>query len=349
VRWALAAAVLAVAGAVYLLVTGGADPAPRPKPPRNGSPIPPENGGNGAPAAGALPDPGAKPEGFVEEAVRRGAVKELLALLRSGDDKQLAPRWSFDAEGRLVGHPTLRACYLAALAGIDTAEATAALQETLTATQSIEETYLVVQALAGRGSPGWAALALQRATGKGSPVQRPLQVRLVQLAAKQDPGRTAQYMAESAPRGEDTSVPRILADGLTALPLEHATSTVETLLADKQVTNQARTLYLKALCAREEVEAIRSLTGLAERRQLDPQTATEACYAAAGARSLDLDRVAEAKALAEGNAAEATKARERRARRRAEIKALIQAALGIDVDTSEDPRAPPLRRLLDRK
>jgi hypothetical protein len=347
VRWALGAAILAVAGAVYLLVVERSDPRPPQKPPRNGPPVPPANGGNGEPGGG-LPDPAQDPAGFADGAARHGEVAPLLEFLRSGEDQQLALRWTFDADGNLVGHPTLRATYIVALGRIDSAEATGALQEVLQATESVEEAYVLVQALSARGAPGWAAAALERGAARGLPVQRPVQLRLVNLAAVQDPALTAQFMVEKAPRGEDASVPRILAEGLAALPIGHATSTVEALVTDKAVTNRARAVYLKALCARQELDAIRALTGLAERRELDERTAIEACYAAAGARALDLDRLAQQRALAEGNAAAAAEARDRHERRRAEIRVLIQAALGFDVDTSDDPRASALKRLLDR-
>jgi hypothetical protein len=348
VRLALLAAILAVAGLCWLLVfdrtpqkSRRETPVVDPDPPPVDRDPPPK----------AMPDPATDPQGFLAECARRGgeAVPDILAFLESGEDKQLEPRWKL-VDGKLATLPTLRSLYIEALRRIPGSDAAAALKATLQrAAKSIEESYQVAYALHERGERDWAPTLLERATGYGTPPIAEFKRAMVALAARSEPDTTAEFIVERAPRNDDATEPRIPATALAELPIGHATSAAQRLMADQQVTPKAKSYYVRSLCARPEVEAIRALTTMAERGELDEQVRLDAAYAAANGDGFRLDLIDYQKGVAKGDADATAAARDRFDRRFAEVKLFIRAALGVDVDSGTGSRAASLRKILERQ
>ena len=346
-RALLLAAVVAVAGMVYLLVASGdpaSDPHGRGREEQTGAPVA-DPAGKGAPRN--LPDPRAEPDRFVETAAGEGRLDEILAFLKSGKDQQFQPRWVFGKDG-LTGFPTLRSVYITALGKISGKAAREALTELLDRTARLEEAYLAALLLAGRRETGWETAALERVAAKAAPRFRPIRSGLLFLAVASAPTETAEFLVRQAPRGESTDRPVMLSRALSLLPWGQAEPASRALVADPAVTPLAKILYLTAFLERREVAAIATLTDMAERRELNERMRIEAAYAVVRAKAFDVDRIAIQTALAKGDTAAAAQHRERLELRRTEAKRFIHAALGFDLDTSDDPKAAPLRRLLNR-
>ena len=343
-RVLLLAAVVAVAGVVYLFVERGR-PAEHPRNrDRTGVPVAGPDGGE---PRRALPDARTEPDRFIEAVASEGSLDEILAFLESGRDQQIQPRWVF-GKGGLIGFPTLRSVYITALGRIHGAVASEALTKLLGQTTGLEEAYLAALLLADRNDTGWETAALERVAGQAEPRLRPIRNGLLVSAVASAPAEAAEFLVRQAPRGKSTKRPAILSKALFLLPWEHAEPASRSLVADPAVTPLAKILYLTAFLERNEVAAIATLTDMAERRELNERMRTEAAYAVVKARAIDTDRIAIQTAVSRGDTAAAALHRERFELRRAEARRFIQAALGFNVDTSDDPKAAPLRRLLNR-
>ena len=268
-------------------------------------------------------------------------MPELLQLLRDGKDQQISPRWLF-RDGELVGYPTLRAIYLEALRRVQPD----ALREVLDATESVEETYFIALALKDDG--GWTTTVLDRAATRARPLLQEMQRSMVRLAAQTDPAATAAYMLRTAPRGAQPDIPRVMASGIEGLPEKEANATAEALLADDQVTVQAKIMYMRSLCARQEVSALATLTARAGRKQLGERMATEAVNLAADSGGFQRDAVDYQLAISKNDRAAAALVRKRFDERFDEVHRLVLAALNIDLHTSDDPRARALNKVLER-
>ena len=336
-RWLLLAAAVAVAGVASLLVIN--DPEPKRPSDRQAGPMPNGNG----PVPVPLPDAQADPAAFLAECERRGeaSLGDLLKFLESGKDVAILPRWLF-RNGKLEGYPTLRAIYLEAVRRVQPH----ALRKVLVGTDSVEESYFIALALRDEG--GWTKPVLDRAAARARPLLQEIQRKMVRLAAQTDPAGAAAYLLQHAPRGEQTDVPRILATGIEGLPEKEANATAETLLTDKQITVQAKVMYLRSLCARKEISALETVTALIERRQLSERMATEAVYLAADAGGFQMDAVDYQQAISKGDREAAAKVRERFDKRFDQVHRLVLAATNLDLRTSEDPRAKALNKLLER-
>ena len=287
-------------------------------------------------------------EAFVDACAAQGssAVAGLRALLAERRDATFAPRWVF-ADGQLKGYPTLRAAYIEALRRIPGEEATQALAYVLGATESVEETYLLALALEGRGEVAWVPTLLDRIPDEPSPTLLPVQRGMVDLAAKTDPAETSTRLLDGAPRGEDGSDPRILAWALEALPVATATETARTLLLDTRVTPRAKSRYLRSILERPELGVVTLLQEVVDSRSLDETTRIELAYAAAGSNGFRHDAVASRRALATGDLAEAKRVSDRFRLRMEQTTRLLNTALDLDIETSDDPRAANIRNRLE--
>jgi len=279
----------------------------------------------------------------------KAAVPELARRLRERRDVPFEPRWRF-VGGRLKGHPTLRSAYIAALAAIPGDASAGALREVLAQSASVFEAYEIALALEDRGEAGWAKDALVRAGEHTSPSKLDTQLAIVGLAAERDPDETAAQILTQAPRGDAMTDPKVLASGLSRLPARQALAATQALIADPEVTLRAKGRYLRGLFARPQLEqtVLRGVQGMFESETLSRELRTDAAYAAAGAASFYTDAIAYQKARAQGKGEEAATIKTRCERRIVEIEALIRAAIGTDVNTSSDPRAASLRRMLER-
>jgi hypothetical protein len=287
-------------------------------------------------------------DSFVANASGRGteAVALLMALLRGGEDATFMQRWRF-RDGRLEGHPTLRATYIEALRAIPDPEAAEALAELLPLTTSPNESYLVALALKEKGKTGWSGTLLELATSGEDNRQLNTRRAMVQLAARDDPVEASRYIYLQAPRGTNRSVPRLLAEGLAAMPVEDAAAAADRLLVDPDVTEVAKGQYVRSLCKRPEVEAFSALRDLAERGELDEKIRLDTAYAMAGSSAFRMDAIHYQKAMAEGRQSDAADIRARFFRRMEEVHRYASAALSLDLDSSTDPRAAALRKHLD--
>ena len=194
---------------------------------------------------------------------------------------------------------------------------------------------------------GWAGIALERADPEGEPALRRIAQSMVSLAARADPAATSAYLVDHAPRGDSTELPRHLSRALAALPLDAAAASAERLLADRDVTVAAKGLYLRSLCARPELAVIDTLTVLAERGDLGETVGLEAAYALANAPGFRVAALDYKRARAERDAAGERAASARFEQRMERVRRYVTAALGMDVDTSDDPRAAAIRRKLE--
>jgi hypothetical protein len=287
-------------------------------------------------------------DAFVANASGRGAgaVPLLMELLRGGEDATFMAHWKF-RDGELEGHPTLRAAYIEALRAIRDPEAAEALAELLKLTTSPNESYLVALALKEKGKTGWSRTLLELANSGEDARHLGTRRAMVQLAARDDPVEAARYIYLQAPRGTDRSVPRLLAEGLSAMPMEDAAAAAGRLLLDPDVTEVAKGQYVRSLCRRSEVEAFSALRGLAERGELDDKIRLDTAYAMAGSGVFRMDAITYQKAMAEGRQSDAADIRARFDRRIEEVQRYASAALSLDLDSSTDPRAAALRKHLD--
>jgi len=273
-------------------------------------------------------------------------VPQLLALLDGGADVAYQPRWVF-RDGRLEGFPSLRAVYLVALARIEGPDATDALAEVLARTESIEESCLLAFELSRRDATGWAATVIARCDREPDPARLPIQLAMAGLAARSDPLAVAQALVERAPRGEDGRDPRVLAGALRILPVERAAVAAGALLEGADVTRRAKSRYVKELVARGEPESVVALREIVERGRLDEATRNEISQEAASAVAFLEEIATYEQARARGDRDAAAASRARFLRRVDETHRLASVALGVDVSTSDDPRAANVRRLLD--
>jgi hypothetical protein len=285
---------------------------------------------------------------FVNNASRRGgdAVPQLMDLLRGGEDAVFMPQWKF-RDGALEGHPTLRAAYIEALRTIQDPDAAEALAELLPLTTSPNESYLVALALQEKGKAGWSGTLLELATHGEDNRDLGTRRAMVHLAARDDPVEASRYIYLQAPRGTDRSVPRLLAGGLTAMPMKDAAAAADRLLADRDVTEIAKGQYVRSLCRRSEVEAFSALRRLAERGELDERVRLDTAYVMAGSGAFRMDAIHYQKALAEGRQSDAADIRTRFDRRIEEVQRFASAALSLDLDSSTDPRAAALRKHIE--
>jgi len=290
-------------------------------------------------------------EAFLARCAERGeaAVPELLKRLSERRDVPFEPRWRF-AGGRLKGYPTLRSAYLAALAAIPGDASADALRAVLAQNASVFEAYQIALALNDRGEAGWAKAALARAGERTSPKTLETQRAIVALAARLEPAATADQILAQAPRGEATTDPKALASALARLPAAEALATAEKLLLDPGITGRAKRRYLHSLFARPQLEqsVLLGVRAMLAGESLSRELRTEAAYAAAGAASFFSDAIAYQRALAQSKEEQAAAIQARCERRLAQVEALIDAAIGSDVNTSSDPRAASLKRMLER-
>jgi hypothetical protein len=351
VRALLVVAVLAVAGMIAFVLV---EPSGRPRPAEPGPRV-----GNGADPAPADPlrqplprvpeGAGAKDlDAFVAACAAQGeaAVPGLLRLLRQGADRQIDPRWVF-AGGRTRGYPTLRAAYIAALRAIPGDGSTAALREVLAGTKSVEETYLLALALEERAEKAFVPTLLERVPLEATPALLAVQWAMVEMGARLDPLATAARLEATAPRGEDGSDPQILSRALGTLPIGTASATVRALLLDGGVTPRGKSRYLRTLLARPEIEALQVVEEVAALGQLQDEVKTDLLWAAAESDAFRLDAVARQQALAERDDLAAKHAWDRFQLRLERTTRLLGTLLGVDVATSDDPRAVALRKKLE--
>ena len=137
----------------------------------------------------------------------------------------------------------------------------------------------------------------------------------MRLACASSPETVVAHLVETAPRGENKKAPRALSQALAYLPTPQATAAVEGLLANPEVTPQAKSFYRRAYLERPEPEAVSVLIRIAERRQMTEQERIDTAYAIANARAFLADRVAYEKAIAQKDSAGANAARGRIERR----------------------------------
>lgn len=287
-------------------------------------------------------------EAFVAACAAQGeaAVPGLLRALAEGKDRQVEPRWIFVAGGTR-GYPTLRSAYIAALRAIPGDASTAALAQVMADTRSVEETCLLGLALAERRETSFVPTLLERIPAEPAPALLPVQWQMVELAARVDPGETARRLEATAPRGEDGSDPQVFARALGALPLAAATGSGRALLIDPDVTPRAKSRYLRSLLDRPEMEVLHVVEEVAGLGQLTDELKTDLAYAAVESDAFRLDGIAHETALAQGDHVTAKAASDRFRLRTEQTTRLMSAVLGIDVATSDDPRAQSLRRKLE--
>jgi hypothetical protein len=358
VRALLIAAVLALTGiAALLLARGGtgapdtrAGTAPGAAPSDTPEGTPPTHGG---PARDLPRTPQRLDEldRFVEHCVALGcdAVPLLARLLESGEDRVFAQQWEF-VEGRLIGYPTLRSGYLRALASIPGDPADAALRRALRSSRSVQEAYQIALALTARGESGWSALALRHVAGPSSRGSPATQRALVTLVAQIDPEGVVEHLHTQAPRGDDDREPRALAWALVALPARAAAGSAGRLLSDPEITGRAKAVYLRSLCNRPDAEPALYLTlrDAIDAADLGDELRLEASYAAAGAAAILRDEIEYSRARAAGDGPRADRIKARFDGRLRAITALVECALGEDLERSGDPRAASIRRMLDK-
>jgi len=360
VRSAVVVALIALAAAVGALVvlrsTGGSDR--RPHPPT----------GNGAAATdepptgpGPLPDVAARVRDFerapssqrfladfVRECAERGvtAVPELAALLRNQPDLKLQTRWNFDGN-RLRGFPSLRSAYISALLAIPGPEARDALLDTLDATSSTDEAFLIVSGLVARGDQGFTAAALDRVQ-KAAPGDVERARELIAMVATADPDGTTAEIISRTPRGENGLDPMQLARGLEVLPLDRAAGAARTICTDPEVTRRAKDRYLRSLCNRGEPELFARLREFAVEGLLDRELKISLAYAAINSNAFYLDQASFEVAAASGEPAKQAEIREGYERRLREVEMLIDAAVPPDSEGA-GPLIESLRKKLEEK
>lgn len=314
---------------------GGAGAEPDPSPPR---PLPRIDESAGAQGLAA----------FVAACIAQGeaAVPELLRVLGEGYDRQVEPRWIF-VDGRTKGYPTLRSAYIAALRAIPGDRSTAALRQVLRDTKSVEETYLLALALKERAETAFAPTLVERIPPEPAPALLPIQWAMVDLGAQMDPSATAARLEATAPRGDDGSDPQVFSRALGSLPLATATASGRALLLDAAVTPRAKSRYLRSLLNRPEMEMLQMVEEVVGLGQLSDEVKTDLSYAAVESDAFRLDTIAHQQALAERDDLAAKRVSDRFQLRIEQTTRLMSTSLGIDVATSDDPRAASLRKKLE--
>jgi hypothetical protein len=368
VKFVLLLAALALGFVGGLLVDGMSDKNVRIGPTRGGSPDgldgnTPDSGGTSGSTGGTvvvpIPDiaravrrnrrsPRTQKEmaAFVYACKARGkeAVGALREFLKSNEDVAIS-LWQFDGS-ELRGYPSLRAAYLEALRVIPGTEATNALQEVFDSTGSLEESYYCALALKERGGGDWAQDLLERVdSAKPTGQQLHILPAMVGLAAVEDPVATAEKIEQRAPRGADRSDPRVLATGLSKMPIEAALATSDRLLGDPTVTTRAKSRYLSMLLRKRlEVEVISSVRRAVERGGMEPELVTHAVNDAVSSVGFIEDSRLYQMAVVEDDRVAAGKASDRFKRRMEEARRLVTAAFGPG---SSDPRAQLALKRLD--
>lgn len=361
-RWAIVVILLAAAGGVALLYWQDEGRGRRPRDngreridarPRGGA-------GGGKPLAEPLievaVDVRKDPQGrasqdalaaFVAECRRRGeeVVPILLRRLRLDEDMPTQPRWVFK-KGKLVGYPTLRSAYIAALAGIRGESADLALQQLMHSARSAEESYLIAVSLEGRDVGGWSADLLQRAR-EGDAANQGLRMEMARFAARSDPVGAAAFIVESAPRGESTDSGRVLAAAATALPVDIALAATGRVLDDDQITNRAKASLVRAMLRRPETGVYQALEQQVAQGKMDRPLRIAAAHEAANNPNFVRDAMDYHRAVAEGDGGQADSIRRRFNDRMDAAEKFIGVALGVDLRSTDDQRARAIRRLLD--
>jgi len=283
---------------------------------------------------------------FVREGREMGAdaVPKILQLLRLDNDVRTAPMWKFK-DGKLVGYPTLRATYIAALRSIPGEEAGAALVSLLPGAESAEEAYLISLSMQERGLSGWSEDLLTRAQ-KGNAVNRQLRVQMARFAAAKDPVGTAARIVDDAPRGASKSDGRVLLSATISLPLDMAMTATERLIEDQNVTYRAKQLLLAKMLERPEPEVYTALEELMNRREFTEELRIRTAHEAVNNISFFIDMKSYQSAVAAKDTAKADEIRRRFNLRLRHAKRLVSTALRLDVETSTDKRAQSLNRRL---
>ncbi|MHC4939610.1 MAG: hypothetical protein ACYTHK_11620 [Planctomycetota bacterium] len=272
-----------------------------------------------------------EPDKFVAVCRNRGAevVPMLLRRLRLDKDEKLLPRWVFK-DGRLVGHPTKRSVYIAALAAVPGESAANGLLELMTAARSAEEAYQIAIALRSRDLDGWSGELLDRAA-KGTAANQRVRMEMAAFAAKADPGGTAAHVFETAPRGDSTDDGRVLATAVTALPAETAVATTGSILDDAGITYRAKGALVRTLLRmRPESSVLGAVEEQILAGRMDERLRVEAAHAAANSIWFVNDRNAYQTAVAAGDTAKADAVRRRFEERVRAAESLIRTALGED-------------------
>ena len=114
------------------------------------------------------------------------------------------------------------------------------------------------------------------------------------------------------------------------------------------VTVPAKVMYIRAFCDRADVSALQTLTAIIGRKQISERLVTEAAYLAVDSGGFVTDGIDYQAAVARGDQAGAQEIRLRFEQRLAEVRRLGFAAFGFDINTSDDPKAQPLRDILNR-
>lgn len=286
---------------------------------------------------------------FVAECRRRGveAVPLLGALLRDGKDYRLLPRWNFKKRA-LGDFPTVRCAYLAALRAIPGPEATFSLREALRTSHSWEEAYYIAIGLKDRDVEGWTGDLLDRAIDGTRPAYRHLQEDIIALAAESDPETLAQRLVRDLPRGSQAKTDKlILAFAARRLPIQLALDSVTPLILDEQVNYRARANLITALLSRPEIEVYTRLREEALRTRFDPELSRSIAWAAVNNTQFATDAMAYALATTQSDTKLADEIRRRFEERRRAAGELVNAALNLNLETSNDKRAQALRRALN--
>ena len=286
---------------------------------------------------------------FVAECRRRGeeVVPLLSELLRDGKDYKLQPRWSF-RKRELIGYPTVRSAYLVALRGIPGEAANLALREALRDTRMWQEAYLIAIGLKQRGVEDWTGDLLDRAVVSARPANLNLQQDIIALAAESDPDMLAQRLVRDIPRGKDAKGDaRVLAEAARKLPVDLAVATTTPLIIDEGVNYRARANLIRALLGRPEVKVYERMREEALRTRFDEELSRAIAWAAVNNPHFATDGVLYAHAMSTGDEKRADEIRRRFEARRIAAGQLVNAALNLDLETSNDIRAKSIRRTLN--
>ena len=286
---------------------------------------------------------------FVAACKARGeeAVPLLAELLREGKDVKLQPRWFF-RKRTLVGYPTVRSAFLTALASIPGEHAGLALHEALRTARVWEEAYLAGIALHARDAQGWVDDMLDQTLGQALPAQMTLQQDAIALAAESDAESLARRLAQAIPRGKDAEGDgRILSEAARTLPVELAVSTATPLITDPGVNYRARANLIRALMGRPEVEVYERMRETALSTRLDEELSRAIAWAAVNNPQFATEAINYAHALSSGDTATADAIQRRFDARKRAAAELVNAALDLDLQTSDDVRAKAMRRALN--
>ncbi|MGQ0613331.1 MAG: hypothetical protein ACT4PV_06305 [Planctomycetaceae bacterium] len=277
---------------------------------------------------------------FVHACAARGegALPELLAFLRTGEDVEAAKTWSF-VDGELREYPSLRAACLEALRAIPGRAATDALREAFASPASLEEATYAALALHERGDASWVGALLERAARSEAPAQQHIVKLAAQMAGAADPEAAGAALEAAAPRGDARGDPKDLAAVLTGMPLASARATALRLLQDGAVTVLAKSRYLRAISRRNDPEAVAILREALEGPGLQGDLRVDAANAAVDAAGFFEDLRLLEMAQAQGDGPGADGAIRRLRDRSAEARRAVGAAFGVDPASTSDPRA----------